>query len=91
MNHIHERTFKKACFYQRVSTNSQDVEMQVQAAARFRERYAEEDIIEINEHGVSSNKLSMKHRKHLLTLIEMIKRDELHTLLDIVSNRLITV
>lgn len=54
--------------------------MQVQAAARFRERYAEEDIIEINEHGVSSNKLSMKHRKHLQTLIEMIKRDELHTL-----------
>lgn len=75
-----ERTFKKACFYQRVNTNSQDVEMQVQAAARFRERYSEEDIIEINEHGVSSNKLSMKNRKHLQAFVEMIKRDEIHTL-----------
>ncbi|MCM3362244.1 recombinase family protein [Niallia sp. MER TA 168] len=80
MTKTQERTFKKACFFQRVSTNSQDVEMQVQAAARFRENYLEEDIIDINEHGVSSNKLSMKQRKHLLSLIEMIKTGEIHTL-----------
>ena len=74
------RVFKKACFYQRVSTKSQDVEMQVKAAARFRKQYTEDEIIDINEHGVSSNKLSMKERKHLLALIDHVKRDEIHTL-----------
>ncbi|WP_019244438.1 MULTISPECIES: recombinase family protein [Bacillus] len=80
MIHNQNRVFKKACFYQRVSTKSQDVEMQVQAAARFRGQYAEDEIITINEHGVSSNKLSMKERKHLLEFIERVKRDEIHTL-----------
>ena len=80
MNDHQDTTFKKACFFTRVSTNSQQVELQVKAAARYRELYSEEDTILINEFGVSSNKVSMKNRKHLQKLIEMVKREEIHTL-----------
>ncbi|MGG0175206.1 recombinase family protein [Gottfriedia acidiceleris] len=63
---------KYKVFFRRVSTNNQDLAMQISADAIYRKNYISSEILIINEKGVSANKLDINKRPLMKKLIQMI-------------------
>ncbi|CAH2717201.1 hypothetical protein BACCIP111895_04391 [Neobacillus rhizosphaerae] len=59
-------------FFRRVSTINQDLAMQESADAMYRENYIPDEILIMNEDGVSANKLDIEKRPQMKKLIQMI-------------------
>lgn len=67
-------------FFRRVSTTSQSLEMQLAADKRYRDELDEDDYIEVNELGVSANKVKLMDRRKFVDVLDLIKKDEVETL-----------
>jgi predicted site-specific integrase-resolvase len=67
---------KYKVFFRRVSTINQDLAMQESADAMYRENYIPEEILIMNEDGVSANKLDIEKRPQMKKLIQMIINDQ---------------
>jgi site-specific DNA recombinase len=68
-------------FFRRVSTENQSLEMQMAADKKYRDALDEDEYIELNELGVSANKLTFKQRdkmQEIMTLIENREVKELY-------------
>ncbi|MCZ2846176.1 MAG: recombinase family protein [Candidatus Bathyarchaeota archaeon] len=76
-NQKHE---KIKVFLRRVSTENQSLEMQIAADKQFRDELDEDEYIEINELGVSANKVQLKQRKELVKLINLIEKEQVDTI-----------
>lgn len=67
-------------FLRRVSTENQSLEMQMAADEQYRELIDEDDYIELNEIGVSANKVKLKDRDEMQKLISLIQAGNVGTL-----------
>ncbi|MCL9638020.1 recombinase family protein [Bacillus zanthoxyli] len=70
---------KLTIFIRRVSTDNQSLEMQMAADRKFRDLLDEEEYIEINELGISANKVKLKHREQMQLVINMIQQNKVNT------------
>ncbi|MDQ0253940.1 DNA invertase Pin-like site-specific DNA recombinase [Evansella vedderi] len=70
------KRYKYVVFFRRVSGKSQDLRMQVSADSIFREKHHTNEIIIIEEDGVSANKIRLKDRPEMLQLISLIKSNQ---------------
>ncbi|MDR4927231.1 recombinase family protein [Peribacillus simplex] len=68
---------KLILFLRRVSTENQSLEMQVAADKKYRDVLDEDEYLEINELGVSANKISIKNRDKMVEVIRLIKQGEI--------------
>jgi DNA invertase Pin-like site-specific DNA recombinase len=66
------RINKYKIFFRRVSSLNQDLAMQVSADALYRKNYLSEEIIIIEEDGVSANKLGIDQRPEMERIIQLI-------------------
>jgi site-specific DNA recombinase len=73
-------TRKISVFLRRVSTENQSLEMQISADKKFRDLLDEDEYIEVNELGVSANKVKLKSRKDICDVINFIRKGEVDTL-----------
>ncbi|MGD7046155.1 recombinase family protein [Jeotgalibacillus proteolyticus] len=71
---------KYKVFFRRVSTTKQDMSLQESADAIHREHLHENEIVIINENGVSANKLKINQRPQMLQLISMIENYQVETI-----------
>ena len=71
---------KYKVFFRRVSTSGQDLAMQESADAIYREKYATNEIVILNENGVSANKLNIEQRPKMKKLIRMIIQNQVDTI-----------
>ena len=71
---------KYKVFFRRVSTSGQDLAMQESADAIYREKYATNEIVILNENGVSANKLNIEQRPKMKKLIRMIMQNQVDTI-----------
>ncbi|WML57454.1 recombinase family protein [Neobacillus sp. PS2-9] len=67
---------KYKVFFRRVSTINQDLAMQESADAMYRENYIPDEVLIMNEDGVSANKLDIEKRPQMKKLIQMIINDQ---------------
>ncbi|MFD0828461.1 recombinase family protein [Neobacillus sp. M.A.Huq-85] len=63
---------KYKIFFRRVSTTNQDLAMQESADSMYRKNYIPNEILILNEDGVSANKLDIEKRPQMKKLIQMI-------------------
>ncbi|MDF2605845.1 MAG: hypothetical protein K0S34_35 [Bacillales bacterium] len=75
-----EESLECAAFHYRVSTHSQDIQMQYDAAEKHKSLYHDYQIFEFKEVGVSSNKIRMDKRPEFLKLLNLIKSGKIQTL-----------
>ncbi|SES10319.1 recombinase family protein [Salipaludibacillus aurantiacus] len=75
-----EPTTKVNVFLRRVSTDNQSLEMQLAADEQYRAKLAEDEYIELNELGVSANKVKLRDREQMVKLISLIERKEVNTI-----------
>lgn len=68
---------KLILFLRRVSTENQSLEMQVAADKKYRDVLDEDEYLEVNELGVSANKISLKDREKMVEVIRLIKQGEI--------------
>ncbi|MBK5458931.1 recombinase family protein [Peribacillus sp. TH27] len=68
---------KLILFLRRVSTENQSLEMQVVADKKYRDVLDEDEYLEVNELGVSANKISLKDREKMVEVIRLIKQGEI--------------
>lgn len=73
-------TDKLKIFYRRISTFSQNLQGQIAGEEAFRDMYPEEEIIIIEDIGVSANKVKIENRPGLVQAIELIKSGQADTL-----------
>ncbi|MEH7110220.1 recombinase family protein [Bacillus sp. JJ1764] len=71
---------KYKVFFRRVSTINQDLAMQESADAIYRENYIPDEILIMNEDGVSANKLDIEKRPQMKKLIQLIINDQVDTI-----------
>lgn len=71
---------KLKIFLRRVSTESQNLEMQIAADKKFRDVLDEDEYIEVNELGVSANKVKLKDREKMLEVISIISQGKVDAL-----------
>ncbi|TMW71168.1 hypothetical protein FGB90_14495 [Alteribacter natronophilus] len=71
---------KLTVFLRRVSSEQQNLDMQIAADKKYREKLHEEDYVVLNEEGVSANKLSIPDREEMVKLIGMIKSNQVERL-----------
>jgi site-specific DNA recombinase len=71
---------KLKVFLRRVSTENQSLEMQIAADKKFRDALDEDEYIEVNELGVSANKVKLKDREKMLEVISIISQGKVDTL-----------
>lgn len=71
---------KLKVFLRRVSTENQSLEMQIAADKKFRDALDEDEYIEVNELGISANKVKLKDREKMLEVISLISKGEVDTL-----------
>lgn len=71
---------KLKIFMRRVSTENQSLEMQMAADKKFRDLLDEEEYIEVNELGVSANKVKLQHREQMQIVIDLILQNKVDTL-----------
>lgn len=67
---------KKKVFFRRVSTKSQDLELQISADAIYRQQYLPKEIMVIEEKAVSANKLRLSKRPEMMKLVSMILNEQ---------------
>lgn len=67
-------------FLRRVSTESQSLEMQIIADKKFRDALDEDEYIEVNELGISANKIKLRDREKMQEVISLISNGEVGTL-----------
>ncbi|MHA6261514.1 recombinase family protein [Sporosarcina sp. CAU 1771] len=67
---------KYKVFFRRVSSVGQDLAMQVSADAIYRQKYLSSEIRIIDEHGISANKLKIKDRPKIQSLISLIQKNQ---------------
>jgi site-specific DNA recombinase len=71
---------KLKIFFRRVSTENQSLEMQMAADRKYREALDEDEFIEVNELGVSANKLTFKQRDKMQEIMALIENREVKEL-----------
>lgn len=71
---------KLKVFLRRVSTENQSLEMQVAADKKYRDALDEDEYIEVNELGVSANKVKLKDREKMMEVISIISQGKVDTL-----------
>lgn len=71
---------KLKVFLRRVSTENQSLEMQVAADKKYRDALDEDEYIEVNELGVSANKVKLKDREKILEVMSIISQGKVDTL-----------
>lgn len=71
---------KLKVFLRRVSTENQSLEMQIAADKKYRDAFDEDEYIEVNELGVSANKVKLKDREKMLEVISIISQGKVDTL-----------
>lgn len=71
---------KLKVFLRRVSTENQSLEMQVAADKKYRDALDEDEYIEVNELGISANKVKLKDREKMLEVISIISQGKVDTL-----------
>lgn len=67
-------------FARRVSTENQNLEMQMAADKKFRDQLEEGEYIEINELGISANKVKLQDREKMLEVLSLIRQGVVNTL-----------
>lgn len=67
-------------FLRRISTGNQDLAMQIAADKKYRDVLDEDEYIELNEIGVSANKVKLKEREKMVELLSLINRDMVRTI-----------
>lgn len=77
INHQNEKIH---VFHRRISTDGQNLDMQVAADKQYREQLHEDEFVEINEIGISANKVKLQHREKMSELITWIKQGKIDTL-----------
>jgi site-specific DNA recombinase len=78
----------KVVVYTRVSSDQQSLEMQLEAAKPFVKDYQPDEVIYLNDPGVSATKKKIEERPKLKKLLEMIKNFEVDTLIVYQRDRL---
>lgn len=71
---------KISIFLRRVSTEQQSLEMQIAADKKYRDVLDEDEYIEVNELGVSANKIKLKQREKMKNVINLINNGEVSSL-----------
>ncbi|MBG9754287.1 recombinase family protein [Lysinibacillus sphaericus] len=71
---------KYKVFFRRVSSKGQDLVTQESADALYRQQYLVEEILIIEEHAVSANKLNISERPEMMKLVSMILNDQVDIL-----------
>lgn len=71
---------KLKVFLRRVSTENQSLEMQVAADKKYRDALDEDEYIEVNELGISANKVKLKDREKMLEVISIISQGKVDTM-----------
>ncbi|RXT08929.1 recombinase family protein [Ammoniphilus sp. CFH 90114] len=74
--------------YYRVSTSSQNDDMQIGANQSYLEKMAVKEFIELNDHGVSALKNELHKRPKLVELLELIKAGQIKTVIVYARDRL---
>jgi len=78
---VNKRKYDKvSVFLRRVSTENQSLDMQLAADKKFRNELDDDEYIEINELGVSANKVKLKQRKNMVEVINLIEMDQVDTI-----------
>ncbi|MEL3972048.1 recombinase family protein [Rossellomorea oryzaecorticis] len=67
-------------FLRRVSTDNQNLEMQLAADKQYRDILDDDDYLEFNELGVSANKVKLRDRPSMVNIINLIRNGEVNTL-----------
>jgi site-specific DNA recombinase len=78
----------KIVVYTRVSSDQQSLEMQLEASKLFVKDYNPDEIIYLNDHGVSATKNKIEERPKLKELLELIRNDQVDTLIVYQRDRL---
>jgi site-specific DNA recombinase len=71
---------KLKVFLRRVSTENQSLEMQVATDKKYRDALDEDEYIEVNELGISANKVKLKDREKMLEVISIIGQGKVDTI-----------
>ncbi|MGD6874219.1 recombinase family protein [Sutcliffiella horikoshii] len=79
---------KKKVVYTRVSSDQQSLEMQLEAAKPYIKEYNPDEIVRLNDHGVSALKNKLEQRPALKELLDLIRNDEVDTLIVYQRDRL---
>lgn len=78
----------KVVVYTRVSSDQQNLEMQLEAAKPYVKGYHPDEVIYLNDDGVSATKKKMEERPKLKELLELIKNGQVDTLIVYQRDRL---